>query len=150
MPAQATCQRGPGWDKRAIPMPHNLLLHVNRKFGWSHTFCLFHNLLIQVFLVTGGNTGSSLGGYWIYLDSTEVYDPTVSTWVVAGAKLPRPMCCLRAIKIDDRVLMFGNFLINLNAHNHKIWKDAIKYTTFTPTLTNQSYKLDIISVVKLW
>ena len=75
------------------------------------TFCLFHNLLIQVILVTGGY---DYDGY--FLDSTELYDPSVGSWVVAGAKLPRPMCCLSAINIDDRVLIFGNFLINLNAH----------------------------------
>ena len=80
-------------------MPYNLFLYVNRKFRRSNTFCLFHNLLIQVFLVTGG----------YFLDSTEVYDPSVGSWVVAGAKLPRPMARLKAINIDDRVLMFGNF-----------------------------------------
>ena len=73
---------------------------------------------IEVFLVTGG-TADDVD---VNFDSTEIYDPTNINlgWVVAGAKLPRPMCCLRAIKIDDRVLMFGNFLINLNAHKHKI------------------------------
>ena len=57
------------------------------------------------------------GGYdenYSFLDSTELYDPSVGSWVVAGAKLPRPMSDLKAINIDDRVLMFGNFLINLN------------------------------------
>ena len=52
------------------------------------------------------------GGYdenYSFLDSTELYDPSVGSWVVAGAKLPRPMFGLRAINIDDRVLMFGNF-----------------------------------------
>ena len=78
-------------------MPYNLFLHVNRKFRPSNTFCLFHNLLIQVFLVTGG----------YFLDSTELYDPSVGSWVVAGAKLPTPMSSLRAINIDDRILIFG-------------------------------------------
>ena len=57
-----------------------------------------------MFLVTGGI------GYYSYLDSTEVYDPSVGSWVVADAKLPRPTSELRAINIDDRILMFGNFL----------------------------------------
>ena len=57
-----------------------------------------------MFLVIGG-----VDENWNTLESTEVYDPSVGSWVVAGAKLPRPMCCLRAINIDDRVLMFGNF-----------------------------------------
>ena len=57
-----------------------------------------------MFLVTGGYGNSN------YLDSTELYDPSVGSWVMADAKLPRPMCCLRAINIDDRILMFGNFL----------------------------------------
>ena len=44
------------------------------------------------------------------LDSTEVYDPRVGSWVMTGAKLPTPMCCLSAINIDDQVLIFGRFL----------------------------------------
>ena len=54
-----------------------------------------------MFLVTGGY-GS------VYLDSTEVYNPSVG-WVETAAKLPRPMVSLRAINIDDRVLIFGRF-----------------------------------------
>ena len=51
------------------------------------------------------------GGYdGYYLDSTELYDPSVGIWVVSGAKLPRPMRSLSAINIDDRVLIFGRFL----------------------------------------
>ena len=61
-----------------------------------------HNLHIQVFLVTGGY-GSD------FLDSTEVYQPSVGSWVVAEAKLPRPTCCMSAININDRVLMFGRY-----------------------------------------
>ena len=53
-----------------------------------------------MFLVTGGYDGQ-------LLDSTEVYDPSVGSWVTNGAKLPRPMSDLRAINIDDRVLIFG-------------------------------------------
>ena len=58
-----------------------------------------------MFLVTGGYSGR---GH--LLDSAEVYDPSVGTWVVNGAKLPTPMSDLRAINIDDRVLIFGRFL----------------------------------------
>ena len=60
-------------------------------------------------LVTGGY-GSRYLDYNIItslLDSTEVYDPSVGSWVMAGAKLPGPMSDLRAVNIDDRVLIFG-------------------------------------------
>ena len=57
-----------------------------------------------MFLVTGGSDGS-------FLDSTEVYDPSVGSWVLTGAKLPTPMGDLRAVNIDERILIFGiNFL----------------------------------------
>ena len=64
-----------------------------------------------MFLVTGGKGGSG------FLDSTELYDPSVGSWVVAGAKLPRPMSNVKAINIDDRVLIFGillSILIHIN------------------------------------
>ena len=51
------------------------------------------------------------GGYdenYSFLDSTELYDPSVGSWVVAGAKLPRPMSGQRAINILNKVLIFGN------------------------------------------
>ena len=48
-----------------------------------------------------------------FLDSTEVYDPSVGSWVTTGAKLPRPMIDMRAVNIEDRVLIFGRFLKNL-------------------------------------
>ena len=54
------------------------------------------------------------GGYNSgFLDSTELYDPSVGSWVVAGAKLPRPMSDMRAINIDDRVLIFGSSILLL-------------------------------------
>ena len=64
---------------------------------------LFQTLYIQVLLVIGGL-------YSYFLDSTEVFNPTVGSWAMAGAKLPRPMCCSSAININDRVLIFGIFL----------------------------------------
>ena len=65
--------------------------------------CLFHNLHNQVLLVTGG---LGLDGSQS-LDSTEVYNPSVGGWAITGAKLPIPMFGLKAINIDDRVLIFG-------------------------------------------
>ena len=56
--------------------------------------------------MTGGTyTGGAYDGY--HLDSTELYDPSVGSWVTTGAKLPTPMSDLRAINIDDQVLIFG-------------------------------------------
>ena len=67
------------------------------------------NLHIQVFLVTGGSDGSD------FLDSTEVYDPSVGSWT-AGARLPRGMWGLRAAYIAEQVLIFGkgNFILYTN------------------------------------
>ena len=56
-----------------------------------------------MFLVIGG-----VDENWNTLESTEVYDPSVGSWVVAGAKLPRPMSGQRAINILNKVLIFGN------------------------------------------
>ena len=53
------------------------------------------------------------GGYdenYSFLDSTELYDPSVGSWVTNEATLPSPMSDLQAINIDDRVLIFGRFL----------------------------------------
>ena len=57
-----------------------------------------------MFLVTGGYEYN--GGH--YLDTTETYDPLLGSWAASGAKLPRPMSYLRAVNINDRVLIFGN------------------------------------------
>ena len=40
-------------------------------------------------------------------DSTETYDSSVDTWVITKAKLPRGLQELRAININNRVLLFG-------------------------------------------
>lgn len=54
----------------------------------------------RMYLVTGGWDGSQI------LDSTEVFDPSVGSWTL-GAKLPWPVSGMRAININDRVLIFG-------------------------------------------
>ena len=56
-----------------------------------------------MFLVSGGN-------YAHYLDSTEIFDPSLGSWR-AGAVLPRPMYGLTATTIDNRVLLFGNKIL---------------------------------------
>lgn len=53
-----------------------------------------------MFLVTGGWDGAEI------LDSTEMLDPSIGSWV-NGAKLPQPMSGLKAININDLVLIFG-------------------------------------------
>ena len=53
-------------------------------------------------LVSGGlHDGSD------YLDSTEIFDPSLGSWR-AGAALPSDVLALRATNIDNRVLLFGN------------------------------------------
>ena len=57
-------------------------------------------------MVTGGY--QSDGGY---IDTTEVYDSDLGSWVISGAKLPQPMSGLRATNIDGHVLIFGNCIV---------------------------------------
>ena len=56
-----------------------------------------------MFLVTGGKDGSNSN-----VDTTETFNPMVGRWAASGAKLPRPIDGLRAVNINDRVLIFGN------------------------------------------
>ena len=56
---------------------------------------------MKMFLVSGGSY------YESYLDSTEIFDPSLGSWR-AGAALPSPVWGLRATNIDNRVLLFGN------------------------------------------
>ena len=66
-------------------------------------------LLLQMYLVTGG-----YGQSFTFLDSTELYDPSLGSWTVAGARLPSPSVGLRAVNIDERILVFGkNIFIDL-------------------------------------
>ena len=58
-----------------------------------------------MFLVVGGQDVNTLP-----LDSTELYDPRVGIWKTIEAKLPLPTMGLRAVNIDDRILVFGNTL----------------------------------------
>ena len=83
------------WEPNIRPAQCHLTINS------CHNSCIFLIAKIQVFLVTGGY-GSG------YLDSTELYEPSVGSWVIARAKLPRPMISLKAINIDDRVLIFGS------------------------------------------
>ena len=55
-------------------------------------------------MVTGGYTESG------YTDTTETFTSGEGAWSLAGAKLPQPMRGLRAATIDDRVLIFGNYI----------------------------------------
>ena len=57
-------------------------------------------------MVTGGYTGDADS-----LDSTETFDGEVGSWAISGAKLPRKMSGLRAANIDNRVLIFGDYII---------------------------------------
>ena len=59
-----------------------------------------------MFLVSGGDDGQ----YAAAFDSTETFDPLVGTWATSGAKLPRPMAGARGIIINDRLLIFGNYI----------------------------------------
>ena len=72
-----------------------------------------HNFHIQVFLVTGGSTD------WLgTLDSTEVYEPSVGSWMMTRAKLPAPMQGLRATNIDGRILLFGK---DIDSYKYNCW-----------------------------
>ena len=56
-----------------------------------------------MFLVSGG-----YGDDW--LDSTEIFDPSLGSWR-AGAALPSSREGLRVTTIDNRVLLFGNDIL---------------------------------------
>ena len=60
-----------------------------------------------MFLVTGGKDD---GWMEMALDSTETFDPLVGSWTASIARLPRPMYELKAENINDRLLIFGNYL----------------------------------------
>ena len=62
------------------------------------------SLFLQILLVSGGWGNGS------YLDSTEIFDPSLRSWR-AGAALPSPRDSLSAINIDKRVLLFGNDIL---------------------------------------
>ena len=64
-----------------------------------------------MYLVTGGDFDNWHTETWDVLDSTEIFDPMVGRWVASGAKLPQEMTELRAVNIDDRVLIFGKMTI---------------------------------------
>ena len=77
-----------------------------------------------MFVVTGGKGGWAYDG--VILDSTETFDPLLGSWASSGqsgAKLPRPMCGLRAEIIDGRLLFFGinifKFLVIIPSLKHK-------------------------------
>ena len=46
-------------------------------------------------------------------DSTETYDHSTGRWVITRAKLPTLMTSLRAITIDNRILIFGMIFLCL-------------------------------------
>ena len=64
-----------------------------------------------MYLVTGGDYDNWRDVTWDILDSTEILDLMVGRWVASGAKLPQQMTQLRAVNIDDRVLIFGKMTI---------------------------------------
>ena len=45
------------------------------------------------------------------LDTTEIFAGDEDTWATSGARLPRPMYALSAATIDDRILIFGNYIL---------------------------------------
>ena len=58
-----------------------------------------------------------------YFDSTELFAPLVGSWTT-GYKLPTPNNGLKAATVDNRVLIFGRFLLKkyiiiiINTRNH--------------------------------
>ena len=55
-----------------------------------------------------------------------MYDPSVGSWVVTAAKLPKPRNGLRALNIDDRVLIFGKFSKMKNSYTEKHYVNELK------------------------
>lgn len=65
-----------------------------------------------MFLVSGGWAGSG------YLDSTEIFDPSLISWR-AGAALPSPRSGLKATNIDNRIFLFGNDIFGTPSKKNK-------------------------------
>ena len=86
-------------------------------------------------LVTGGADGS-----WDHSDTTETFDPLVGSWVASGAKLPRPMYYLRAVNINDRLLIFGNDSLKSRLqYPNKIVRESLKCTfTYNQKIITES------------
>ena len=58
-------------------------------------------------LVTGGYYETFHPNTYHYLDSTETFDPLVGSWTTSGARLPHPTEYVKAVTLDNRVLLFG-------------------------------------------
>ena len=99
-----------GWLEDLPPLSIGRINHACAGYtsgGRTVRFSLFKNpyilnaVLLQMFIVSGGFFGSD------YLDSTEIFDPSIGSWR-AGAALPRgARDQMRAINIDNRILIFG-------------------------------------------
>ena len=78
---------------------------VNIQFDFLKTISI---ILFQMLLVTGG-----LDSIAEILASTEVYCPSAGEWKeVPGGALPRPMAGVRVVTLNNRVLLFGEKMIN--------------------------------------
>ena len=55
-------------------------------------------------------TGGRDGGAAYSLDSTEVLRPGSEWQEITSARLPRPMLNVRVITVNNRVLLFGEWL----------------------------------------
>ena len=72
---------------------------------------------MQILLVSGGSDDRS-----DYLDSTEIFDPSLGSWR-AGAALPSPRSSLTAATIANRILLLGiDIYIDIVYCEHKVSK----------------------------
>merc|ERR1711971_875392 len=78
-----------------------------------------------MFLVTGGCGSSEMWNY----ETTETFDPSVGSWVLTEAKLPRPVYEPRAATINGRVLIFGGCDTDLNTFD-----DILEYVPEEDTI----------------
>ena len=92
--------------------------------------------------MTGGRAG------WMTVDSTELFDSSVGSWVIAGAKMPIRLVSLRAINIDDRVLLFGRFLQSFYTYTSSYLKVTIMEATEPTSLSITSLETPLLSSVK--
>ena len=65
---------------------------------------------MKIFIVFGGSVELDPNDYYNdSTDTTEIFYPSVGSWK-AGAALPSPQEYLRAVNIDNKILIFGIYI----------------------------------------
>ena len=100
----------------------------NNQYQYSH---------IQVYLVTGGRTGSN------FLSSTETLEEGAGSWTPAGV-LPVALFGLRGVSLNNNIFMTGNFIIHkLLVINILILQEDMMEIITVTTFYNSTLMMDL-------